>query len=132
MDNSSYFFVMKDNYAKFSVSLHEIEKCLLIAEKLGYVPRLPAGWTKSQKPANDTPQPDNPAVLVDEKGIWCQCEHCDGDYTFIFKDSAHEIHISLEMVLQCIKSAEMNNAIKKLGTKFWFPLCDRYPIQSWG
>ncbi|EMF0093997.1 hypothetical protein O1F49_002211 [Enterococcus hirae] len=38
------FFEMKDNYPEFSLSLSVVLNCLFIAEKEGYVPRLPDDW----------------------------------------------------------------------------------------
>lgn len=35
---------MKDNYHEFSLSISVVLNCLFIAEKEGYVPRLPDYW----------------------------------------------------------------------------------------
>lgn len=37
-------FAMQDNHHKFSIGLHTILYCLAIAEKEGFVPRIPAEW----------------------------------------------------------------------------------------
>lgn len=37
-------FAMKDNYHAFSIGLTTILECLAVAEKEGYVPRLPDAW----------------------------------------------------------------------------------------
>jgi hypothetical protein len=37
-------FAMKDNYHQFSIGLSTILSCLAIAEKKGYVPKLPYEW----------------------------------------------------------------------------------------
>ncbi|EOS8080140.1 hypothetical protein DSH53_RS13745 [Enterococcus hirae] len=38
------FFKMKDNYYEFSLNISVVLNCLFIAEKEGYVPRLPDSW----------------------------------------------------------------------------------------
>lgn len=40
-------FAMQDNYHPFSMGLSTILSCLAIAEKEGYVPRLPFDWWNS-------------------------------------------------------------------------------------
>lgn len=120
---------MKDNYSEFSVSLNDIIRCLYIAEKNGYVPMISQDLVYVK--CNNDETPKNLANLINNEGFWCNCEHCNGDYMFVFKDSSHKIHISLEMVLQCLKSAENIGAIGRLGSNFWFLLETRYYVQSW-
>ncbi len=37
-------FAMKDNYHDFSIGLSTILQCIALAEKEGYVPKLPDEW----------------------------------------------------------------------------------------
>lgn len=42
--DESLVFAMRDNYHEFSLGLRTILKCLEVAEKEGYVPKLPPEW----------------------------------------------------------------------------------------
>ncbi|MEG1404256.1 MAG: hypothetical protein RSC52_02015 [Oscillospiraceae bacterium] len=42
--DESLVFAMRDNYHEFFLGLRTILKCLEIAEKEGYVPKLPPEW----------------------------------------------------------------------------------------
>ncbi|MFD3388523.1 hypothetical protein [Ligilactobacillus salivarius] len=42
--NEDLLFSMKDKYHEFSLSLTNVLKCLVIAEKEGYIPKIPDEW----------------------------------------------------------------------------------------
>ena len=118
MDFEDYF-VMKDNFGPFNVSMTDLIKCLLIAEKCGRVPEIPKKWKKKTAISGSEEIPGNQAVLDEERIYRCHRECCNGDYTFVFRDSTHYIHIPLESILICMVSAEQQGIVPKLGDSFW-------------
>lgn len=120
MDYEDYF-VLKDNYGPFNVSMADLIKCLLIAEKNGCVPKVPEDWKAKAASSGPGEIPGNHAVLDEERLYRCNRECCNGDFAFVFRDSVHYIHITLETILICMMSAERQGIVPEMGDNFWLP-----------
>lgn len=67
------------------------------------------------------------AVLADHMLIdHSECELCDEDYYFNFKDAEKSFQIGIKEILSCIAFAEEKGALPELPSDWWNQVCSRY------
>jgi len=55
------------------------------------------------------------------------CEKCDNSLVFELSNGSDHYGVSVEAILTCLKLAENNNAVPKLGDDWWLTINRIYP-----